>query len=81
MPPNIIATGRDPERGAEQFFQKEPGHEQVARLLEHAHRTRAKKLLCAVNLGEIIYITERACRKSRQYQPDPVKPQLQIVKR
>ena len=41
------------------FFQKEPGHEQVARLLEYAHRTRAKKLICAVNLGEIIYITKR----------------------
>jgi ribonuclease VapC len=42
------------------FFQKEPGHEQVARLLEHAHRARAKKLICAINLGEIIYITKRA---------------------
>ena len=42
------------------FFQKEPGHEQVARLLEQAQRTRAKKLLCAINLGEIIYITKRA---------------------
>ena len=41
------------------FFQKEPGHEQVARLLEHAHRARAKKFICAVNLGEIIYITKR----------------------
>lgn len=42
------------------FFQKEPGHEQVARLLGHALRTRAKRLLCAINLGEIIYITKRA---------------------
>jgi len=42
------------------FFQKEPGHEQVARLLQEAHRARAKKLLCAINLGEIIYITKRA---------------------
>ncbi len=42
------------------FFQKEPGHDQVALLLEHAHRTRAKKLICAINLGEIIYITRRA---------------------
>jgi ribonuclease VapC len=42
------------------FFQKEPGHEQVARLLEHARRTRMKKLICAINLGEIIYITKRA---------------------
>ena len=42
------------------FFQKEPGHEQVVRLLEDAQRARVKKLLCAVNLGEIIYITKRA---------------------
>jgi predicted nucleic acid-binding protein len=42
------------------FFQREAGHEQVARLLEHAHRTKTKKLLCAINLGEIISITKRA---------------------
>jgi len=42
------------------FFQKEPGHEQVARLLEHARSARAKKLICAINLGELIYITKRA---------------------
>ena len=41
------------------FFQKEQGHEQVARLLVQAHRARTKKLLCAINLGEIIYITKR----------------------
>ena len=41
------------------FFQKEAGHEQVAQLLEQARRTRTKKLLCAINLGEIIYITKR----------------------
>ncbi len=42
------------------FFQKESGHEEVARLLGHTHRTRTKRLLCAINLGEIIYITKRA---------------------
>ncbi len=41
------------------FFQKEPGHEQVVRLLDLAHRTRSQKLLCAINLGEIIYATKR----------------------
>jgi len=41
------------------FFQREPGHEQVARLLELAHRTKSQKLLCAINLGEIIYATKR----------------------
>lgn len=41
------------------FLQKETGHEQVARLLDHAHRTKTKKFICAINLGEIIYITKR----------------------
>lgn len=41
------------------FLQKEAGHEQVARLLDHAHRTKTKKLICAINLGEIIYIIKR----------------------
>lgn len=41
------------------LFQKEAGHEQVAQLLEQARRMRTKKLLCAINLGEIIYITKR----------------------
>lgn len=41
------------------FFQKEPGHEKVARLLAHARRTRAATLLSAMNLGEIIYATKR----------------------
>src|SRR5512145_2877392 len=42
------------------FFQKEPGHEKVARLLDQARRARAEMFLCAMNLGEIIYITRRA---------------------
>lgn len=42
------------------FFQREDGHEQVARLLDQAHRAKTRKLLCAINLGEIIYITKRA---------------------
>ncbi len=41
------------------FFQREPGHDQVARLLDHARRTKLYKLLCAINLGEIIYVTKR----------------------
>jgi ribonuclease VapC len=42
------------------LFQKEPGHEEVARLLDHAQRAKTKKLICSINLGEIIYITKRA---------------------
>lgn len=41
------------------FFQREQGQEQVVRLLEQTNKTRSKKFLCAVNLGEIIYITKR----------------------
>jgi ribonuclease VapC len=46
--------------GLLKFFQKEPGHEQVARLLDHGRRFRTQKLLSAINLGEVIYITKRA---------------------
>lgn len=41
------------------FFQKESGHEQVARLLDQARRSKASRLLSAMNLGEIIYSTKR----------------------
>ncbi len=41
------------------FFQKESGHEQVANLLSHALRAKTLRLLCAINLGEIIYTTKR----------------------
>lgn len=41
------------------FFQREPGHERVARLLESARRTRTRMFLSAMNLGEIIYATKR----------------------
>ncbi len=41
------------------FFQKESGHEQVARLLDHARRARTQKLLSAINRGEIIYTIKR----------------------
>ena len=41
------------------FFQKDPGHEQVAGLLSHARRAKTPPLLCAINLGEIIYTIKR----------------------
>lgn len=41
------------------FFQKESGHDKVARVLEQARRARTQKLLSAMNLGEIIYATKR----------------------
>ncbi len=41
------------------FFQKEPGHADVARLLDHSRRSPEKGLLNVINLGEIIYATKR----------------------
>lgn len=41
------------------YFQREPGHEQVARLLTSARGSAHPLLLCVINLGEIIYITKR----------------------
>lgn len=41
------------------YFQKEAGHEQVARLLATARGSAAPVLLTAINLGEMIYITKR----------------------
>jgi len=42
------------------FFQKEAGHEKVARLLVQAMELDTPKYLNAINLGEIIYSTKRA---------------------
>lgn len=41
------------------LFQKEKGHEKITRLLEEIRRTGVQKYLCAINLGEIIYVTKR----------------------
>lgn len=42
------------------FFEAETGSEQVYRLLEEAKEGKCKLSMCAVNLGEVIYIVERA---------------------
>jgi ribonuclease VapC len=42
------------------LFQKEAGHEKVARMLTRAMRGGAPKYLNAINLGEIVYSTKRA---------------------
>ena len=42
------------------FFQKEAGHEKVARLLVQAMESDTPKYLNAINLGEIVYSTKRA---------------------
>lgn len=42
------------------FFQKEAGHEKVARLLVQAMESGTPKYLNAINLGEIVYSTKRA---------------------
>lgn len=41
------------------FFQQEPGAARVERWLRLAQRRRWVQYLCAINLGEIIYITRR----------------------
>jgi predicted nucleic acid-binding protein len=42
------------------LFQKEKGHEKVARILVQAKRLGTPKYMSAINLGEIIYATKRA---------------------
>ncbi len=41
------------------FFQKEKGSEVVARILRDAEKQRFDRLICVINLGEIIYMTKR----------------------
>jgi predicted nucleic acid-binding protein len=41
------------------FFQRENGAEIVARILNEAIAQDADRLICIVNLGEIIYLTKR----------------------
>lgn len=41
------------------YFQKERGHEKIARLLDQSRRTGARRLISAINLGEIIYSVKR----------------------
>jgi ribonuclease VapC len=41
------------------FFQKEKGAEVVARILQGAEKQRLDRLICVINLGEIIYMTKR----------------------
>jgi ribonuclease VapC len=42
------------------LFQKEAGHEKVARMLAQAMRSGTPKYMNAINLGEIVYSTKRA---------------------
>ena len=41
------------------FFQKEKGAQVVAEILQHAEEQRMDRLICVINLGEIIYMTKR----------------------
>jgi ribonuclease VapC len=41
------------------FFQKEKGTEAVARILQKALKQRMERLICVINLGEILYVTKR----------------------
>ena len=41
------------------FFQEEKGTEVVAKILRRALKQRLDRLICVINLGEILYITKR----------------------
>jgi len=41
------------------FFQGEKGTEVVAKILRRALKQRLDRLICVINLGEIIYMTKR----------------------
>jgi predicted nucleic acid-binding protein len=41
------------------FFQKEKGTEIVAKILRGAEKHHLARLICVINLGEIIYMTKR----------------------
>ena len=41
------------------FFQKEKGTDAVARILQKALKQRMERLICVINLGEILYVTKR----------------------
>jgi predicted nucleic acid-binding protein len=41
------------------FFQKERGTEVVAKILRRALKQQLDRLICVINLGEIIYMTKR----------------------
>ena len=41
------------------FFQEEKGTEVVAKILRRAIKQRLDRLICVINLGEIIYMTKR----------------------
>jgi ribonuclease VapC len=41
------------------FFQKEKGADVVAKLLRRSVKQQTDRLICVINLGEIIYVTKR----------------------
>ena len=41
------------------FFQKEEGAEVVAKAMQKALKQQLERLICLINLGEIIYMTKR----------------------
>jgi len=48
------------------FFQNEEGAEIVAEILQRAVKKRLDRLICVINLGEIIYITKRRFGDSKK---------------
>jgi len=48
------------------FFQKEEGAEIVAEILQRATKEGLDRLICVINLGEIIYVTKRRFGDSKK---------------
>lgn len=48
------------------FFQNEEGAEVVAEILQRAMKKGLDRLICVINLGEIIYITKRRFGDSKK---------------
>ncbi len=41
------------------FFQKEPGADIVEVILRQSYQQKSARLICLINLGEIVYLTKR----------------------
>jgi predicted nucleic acid-binding protein len=48
------------------FFQNEKGADEVARILKKALKKNIERLICVINLGEILYVTKRRFGDSKK---------------
>lgn len=50
------------------FFQNEKGADSVARILQKALKQRIERLICVINLGEILYVTKRRFGDTKKFE-------------